>query len=159
MTAPTIDATATQAPGHPGIEPRWTSSAKHGVGTAVGPRSRVWFTFSHGILNEVYYPRVDQANIRDMGLIVTDGSAFFSEEKRHTTSEVALIGPGIPGYHLTNTCVDGRYRIRKTILTDPRRSVVLQEVQFEPLHGTLEDYRLYVLLAPHIGNQGYGNTG
>ena len=48
------------------------------------PASRVWFTLSHGILNEIYYPRVDQACTRDLGLIVTDGQDFFSEEKRHT---------------------------------------------------------------------------
>src|SRR4051812_37876714 len=72
----------TGAVGWPGLDPRWTSSAKSGVGTAYGSHSRVWFTLSHGIINEVYYPRVDQANIRDLGLIVTDGSEFFSEEKR-----------------------------------------------------------------------------
>ena len=44
------------APGHPGITARWTSSSKSGVGTAVSRQSRVWFTVSHGIINEVYYP-------------------------------------------------------------------------------------------------------
>ena len=43
-----------QAPGQPGIPPRWTSSAKSGVGTALNNASRVWFTLSHGILDEVY---------------------------------------------------------------------------------------------------------
>src|ERR1700719_4598962 len=71
------------APGWPGIEPRWTSSAKTGVGTALDLHSRVWFTLSHGILDEIYFPRVDQACTRDFGLIVTDGSSFFSEKKRH----------------------------------------------------------------------------
>src|SRR5260370_21380551 len=71
------------APGWPGIEPRWTSSAKTGVGTALNLHSRVWFTLSHGILDEIYFPRVDQACTRDFGLIVTDGRSFFSEEKRH----------------------------------------------------------------------------
>ena len=42
------------APGWPGIPPRWTSSAKTGLGTAVSRDSRVWFTLSHGILNEIY---------------------------------------------------------------------------------------------------------
>lgn len=146
-------------PGHPGIEPRWTSSAKSGVGTAIGPWSRVWFTVSHGILNEVYYPRVDQANTRDLGLIVTSGRDFFSEEKRDTTSVVELLAPGVPGYRLTNSCVRGRYRIVKTIVVDPERDVVLQDVRFEPLEGTLDDYRVYALLAPHLGNQGHANTG
>ncbi|WP_409529877.1 hypothetical protein, partial [Shinella sp.] len=45
------------APGAPGIDARWTSSAKSGVGTALTAASRTWFTISHGILNEVYHPR------------------------------------------------------------------------------------------------------
>jgi hypothetical protein len=32
------------APGWPGVPPRWTSSAKTGLGTALRPSSRVWFT-------------------------------------------------------------------------------------------------------------------
>ena len=48
------------APGQPGIPPTWTSSAKSGVGTAAGMQSRVWFTISHGILNEIYFPFVDR---------------------------------------------------------------------------------------------------
>ena len=60
--------------GAPGIPPRWTSSDKDGVGTALSALSRVWFTISHGILNEVYYPRVDQACIRDLGLVVNNFS-------------------------------------------------------------------------------------
>ncbi|HEY6872567.1 MAG TPA: hypothetical protein VI298_07580 [Geobacteraceae bacterium] len=62
------------APGWPGIPACWTSSAKSAMGTSLGTRSRVWFTLSHGILNEIYYPRIDQACVRDMGLIVTDGA-------------------------------------------------------------------------------------
>ncbi len=147
------------APGWPGISPRWTSSAKSGIGTALNPHSRVWYTFSHGILNEVYFPRVDQACTRDLGLIITDGRSYFSEEKRHCTFENAPIEPGIPAYEVTNTSQDGRYRIRKEIFSDPFRNVVLQRIRFEPLQGRLTDYRCYALLAPHIANCGFGNTG
>jgi len=147
------------APGWPGIPPRWTSSAKTGVGTALNQHSKVWFTLSHGILNEVYFPRVDQACTRDMGFIVTDGREFFSEEKRHCTFENRPSEPGVPVYELTNTDISGRYRIHKEVLTDPYRNVVLQKVRFEPLRGTLSDYRLFALLSPHLANCGYGNTG
>src|SRR5581483_4828532 len=71
-----------QAPGSPGIPARWTSAEKSGVGTALTPLSRVWFTLSHGILNEIYYPRTDRACTRDFGLLVADGQSYFSEEKR-----------------------------------------------------------------------------
>ncbi|HSB06474.1 MAG TPA: glucan 1,4-alpha-glucosidase [Thermodesulfobacteriota bacterium] len=146
------------APGWPGIPPRWTSSAKTGIGTAISPASHVWFTLSHGIFNEIYYPRVDQACTRDMGLIVTDGADFFSEEKRHTHHKVECLKQGIPAYLLTNTCKQGTYRIEKEIVSDPRRDVVLQYTRFVPLKGKLDDYHIYVLLAPHLGNRGTGNT-
>lgn len=147
------------APGWPGLPARWTSSAKSGIGTAVSRDSRVWFTLSHGILNEIYYPRVDHACTRDFGFIVTDGRSYFSEEKRDAHSETSQVAPGIPAYRIHNTSVDGRYRIEKEILTDPWRDVVLQRVRFVPLQGTLADFHLYGLLAPHLANAGAGNTG
>jgi glucoamylase len=147
------------APGWPGIEPRWTSSAKSGVGTALNQHSRVWFTLSHGILNEVYYPRVDQACTRDLGLMVTDGKNYFSEEKRNCTFQSSAIEPGVPAYELINTEIGGRYRIEKEILTDPYRNVVLQKIKFVPLAGILSDYELYALLSPHLANWGRANTG
>src|SRR5580704_9777414 len=153
------DSAARYAPGWPGIPPRWTSSAKTGVGTALNRHSKVWFTLSHGILNEVYFPRVDQACTRDMGLMVTNGVDFFSEEKRHCTFESYPIEPGVPVFELTNSCGSGRYRIHKEVLSDPYRNVVLQKIRFEPLQGELSDYRLYALISPHLSNFGSGNTG
>ena len=126
----------TFAPGWPGLPARWTSSAKSGVGTSVSRDSRVWFTLSHGILNEIYYPRVDNACIRDLGFIVTDGRTYFSEEKREACSETSQVEPGIPAYRVRNTAADGRYRIEKEILTDPWRDVVLQRIRFVPLQGS-----------------------
>jgi len=154
-----MSASPRYAPGWPGIPPRWTSSAKSGVGTALSQHSKVWFTISHGILNEVYFPRVDQACTRDLGFLVSDGKSFFSDEKRHCTFENSPFEPGIPGYRLANTEIEGRYRIYKEVFTDHYRNVVLQKIRFEPLQGKLADYRLYALLAPHLANCGYGNTG
>jgi len=147
----------TTAPGAPGIEPRWTSSDKSGVGTALSALSRVWFTTSHGILNECYYPRVDQACVRDFGLIVTDGrpGGFFAEEKRATESVITNIEDGVPAYELVNTCHEGRYSIRKRIVTDPFHDVLLQEIRFEPNQPGL---RLFGLLAPHLVNGGADNS-
>ena len=128
------------------------------MGTALSNKSRVWFTLSHGIFNEIYYPRIDQACVRDMGLIVTDGADFFSEEKRDAGHKVEWLADGVPAFRLVNTCRDGRYRIEKQIVTDPHRDTVLQQVQFIAQQGALSDYHLHVLLAPHLGNQGGGNT-
>src|SRR4030081_693705 len=86
------------APGWPGIEPRWTSSATTGVGTALSLQSRLWFTLSHGILNEIYFPRLDQACTRDFGLVVTDGRDSFPEETHHCTFPKLPIMPGVTAY-------------------------------------------------------------
>src|SRR5438105_4998773 len=40
------------------------------VGCSLGS-SRLWFTIGGGIVNEVYYPRVDLPQIRDLGFIVS----------------------------------------------------------------------------------------
>ena len=98
--------TPTVAPGAPGIPARWTSSAKSGVGTALSPACPVWFTISHGILNEVYYPRLDSACTRDMGLIVTGPGGCFSEEKRDAVHSLEPFEDGVPAYRLVNTAAD-----------------------------------------------------
>jgi glucoamylase len=84
------------APGRPGIDARWTSSAKTGVGTALDNQSRVWFPLRHGICNEIYYQCVDQACVRDMVLIVTYGTTFFSEEQRDAESTLLSLADGVP---------------------------------------------------------------
>jgi glucoamylase len=123
------------APGGPGIPARWTSSAKTGVGTAFSDKNRVWFTLSHGILNEICHPHIDQACIRDMGFIVTDGADFFSEEKRDADSDVQWLTDGVPAFQMVNSCRGGRYRIEKQVVTDPHRDTVLQKVHFVSQQG------------------------
>jgi len=150
--------TARYGPGWPGIDPRWTSSAKSGVGTAISGKSRVWFTLSHGICNEIYYPRIDQACTRDLGLIVTNGRDLFSEEKRDTESRTEWLELGVPAFRLINTHRGGLYRIEKEILADTTRDSLMQYTRFVAKSGRLADYHLHVLLAPHLGNRGQGNT-
>ena len=146
------------APGRPGAKANWASGRKNAVGRSVDSRSHVWFTIGDGILNEVYYPRADLPCTKDLGLIVTDGESFFSEERRDTDSTVRWAEAGIPAFHLTNTHQGGHYRIHKEIVTDPRGHVVFQRIRFEPLVGRLSDYRLFALAAPHLGDHGFHNT-
>ena len=147
------------APDWPGIPARWTSSAKSGVGTALNKSSRVWFTISHGILNEIYYPRLDQACTRDAEFIVTDGKNYFSEEKRNTENKLEYLAEGIPAYKLVNTCTFKRYNIVKEIFADPIRDCILQKVTFNVLQKVNNDLNLYFIISPHLGNHGAGNTG
>ena len=146
--------------GAPGIEPRWTSSAKEGLGTAYHSSCRLWFTLSHGIVNEIYYPHVDQPNTRDFQFLISDGETFCHEEKRDLDHKLEYPERDCPFYRLTNTEPNGRYRLIKYVLTDPHRSVLLVHTKLEvldkSLHGKL---KLYALLAPHIARHGAGNSG
>ena len=141
--------------GAPGIEPRWTSSAKEGVGTAYHTSCRLWFTLSHGIVNEIYYPRVDQPNTRDFQFLISDGETFCHEEKRDLNHQVEYPEQDCPFYRFTNSEPGGRYRLVKHVLADPHRSTLLVhtkvEIFDEALRGRL---RLYALLAP----QGVNNS-
>ncbi len=135
--------------GAPGIEPRWTSSAKEGVGTAYHTSCRLWFTISHGIVNEIYYPRVDQPNTRDFQFLITDGETFCHEEKRDLDHCVEYPEHDCLLYRLTNSDPGGRYRLVKHVMADPHRSVLIVHTRVEVLDKALQGkLRLYALLAP-----------
>jgi len=147
------------APGAPGIAPRWTSSAKDGIGTAYHTSSRVWFTLSHGIVNEVYYPYVDTPNTRDLQFLITDGETFCHEERRDLEHLIEYPEHGVLLYRLTNSDRNGRYRLIKEVIGEPHSPVLLMNTRLEimdpKLHGKL---RLYALLAPHLKGSGQNNS-
>jgi glucoamylase len=146
--------------GAPGIEPRWTSSAKEGVGTSYHTGCRVWFTLSHGIVNEIYYPYVDHPNTRDFQFLISDGETFCHEEKRDFDHAIEYPERDCLFYRLTNSEPRGRYRVVKHVLTDPHRSVLLVHTKLEVLDASLiGKLRLYALLAPHLAGFGAGNSG
>lgn len=145
--------------GAPGLPATWASARKQAVGTALGERSRVWFTIAEGILTEVYYPTVDCPNQRDLQLLITDGSELFHEERRDLIHEVEWLEEGIPAFRITSRDPAGRYRLVKEVCADPEADAVLERVHFEPLVDAARQYRLYLLWAPHLGNQGAENHG
>lgn len=147
-----------QAFGAPGSQPRWTSSAKDAVGTAYSASSRAWFTVSHGILNEVYYPTIDRPQIRDMELLITDGETFFHEEKRDLDHEFDYIDPDALGARITSRDHDRRYTIYKEIINDPHYPVVLMHVRIEGADELVNRLKVYALMSPHVDGGGAGNS-
>lgn len=144
--------------GAPGLEPRWTSSAKDAVGTAYSASSRAWYTVSHGILNEVYYPTIDRAQIRDMQLLITDGETFFHEERRDLDHEFEYVDSDALAVKVCNRDRNGRYTISKIIINDPHYPVVLTHISIEGEQDLMERLKIYVLLSPHIEGGGMGNN-
>jgi glucoamylase len=113
------------APGAPGIHPTWTSSDKDLVGCSLGA-SRLWFTTGFGIVNEVYSPRIDLPQIRDLGFIVADGQGFWVEVKRLESYRILLPQAGVPALEIIHT--HPRFELRLRIAPDPQREVLLIEV-------------------------------
>lgn len=111
----------------------------------------MWFTIGYGILNEVFYPRVDTPQIRDLGFIIADGHGFWSEVKRAQCYSINSPAPGIPAYTIEHS--HERYRLQLRICSDPVRDVLLIDTDLKG-DGLL----LYVLLAPHLGDEGRDNN-
>ncbi len=147
-----------EAFGAPGLEPRWTSSVKDAIGTAYAASSRVWFTCSHGILNEIYHPTIDRPQVRDMEFLITDGETFAHEEKRDLLTTFEYIHPEALGVRYVNRDPEGRYQLTREIISDPHHSVVLQWVRLEGHPDLLSRLKVYALLAPHLDGGGAGNT-
>jgi len=147
-----------EAPGAPGGPPRWAHGMKTAAGTSRSDTSLVWFTIGRGVLNEVFYPRIDSPCIRDACFIVTAKDGFFSDERAQTDYTVSWLEDGIPAFGAMTACKRGRYRFEKTIVTDDRLNTVLQQSRFVPLSGEISDYRVFVYVNPHIYGKGLGNT-
>lgn len=139
-----------QAPGAPGILPTWCSSAKEIVGCSLGP-SRIWFTIGGGILNEVYYPRVDIPQIRDLGFLVADGRGFWVEVKRLEQRTLSVAADGTPAVTIVHR--HPRFELTLRIVPCVQRDALLLSVR---LAGDA-DLKPYALLAPHLGGSGHDN--
>ncbi len=145
--------------GAPGMAPRWTSSEKDAVCTAYSASSRVWFTLSHGILNEIYYPTIDRPQVRDLGFLISDGETFFHEEKRDLHHTFEYIDPDALGVRIVGRDPAGRYTLTKEIIADPHQSTVLVHVRIDGDEDLLQRLQVYALLAPHLEVGGAGNSG
>ncbi len=139
------------APGAPGATARWTSAAKQGIGTSVTLESKVWFSLGEGVLTELYYPALDQADVRLLELVVVDPQGAV-EMERDAAHALASADPRAPIMEQINTARSGRYRIRRVTITDPARPVVLVKVSFEPL--TPGPYRVFAYFDPALRNSG-----
>ena len=146
------------APGAPGLEPRWTSSKKDAVSTAYAASSRIWFTVSHGTLNEIYYPTIDRPQTRDMELMFADGETFFHEEKRDFEYDFHYIDDNALAVRVVANDLNGRYTVTKEFISDPHHPVVLMNVKLEGDEDVLSRLKCYALLAPHLDGGGAGNS-
>jgi glucoamylase len=123
----------------------WTSARKDMVGTALSA-SRLWFSLAQGIVSEVYYPRLDIPQLKDLGFIVADDRGFWQELRKLPGYTVEFVAPGIPTITIRHR--HARFGLQLRICPDPKRDVLLLDIE---LSGD-DTLRPYVLAAPRLGD-------
>jgi glucoamylase len=140
------------APAGGDVNAVWAPAAKDAVGTALGT-SRLWFTVAQGIVTEVYYPRPDIPQLKDLGFIVADGEQFWVEVRRLGEYSVQWLDEAIPAITVTHR--HPRFTLALKICADPERDVLLVDFALAGDAGL----QLYVLAAPRIGEDTLNNVG
>ncbi|WP_028061992.1 glycoside hydrolase family 15 protein [Solirubrobacter soli] len=133
-----------RAPGAPGGKATWAPADKQGFGTSATKASRVWFTLRKAGLTEVYYPDLSHPSARSLDFMV-DG---------RTVSTGAVTEDTLT---YTQTSSTSKWRLTRTYVSDPQRSVVLIKVRFESLDG--KDHDVEVSYDPQLYNDGSDDVG
>ncbi len=120
------------------------------VGTSLGS-SRLWFTVAEGILSEVYYPRIDIPQIKDLGFIIADGEGFWIELRKATNYRVTLPASGIPAVEIVHT--HPRFTFTLKICPSQRRDVLMLRFKLE---GDAS-LRPYALVQARLGGDAANN--
>src|SRR6201985_3084905 len=123
--------------------PSWTSGGKDLVMTGLGS-SRVWATTGQGIFTEIYWPAVDQPQVKDLGFLI-GGTGWWQEGKRASHYTLSTPEPGLLLPTIVHAGRNQAYQLTLRPVVDPDHDALLIEYE---LAG--EGVRLYPLLAPHL---------
>ncbi len=134
----------------PQRHPVWSTAQKDCVGTALGT-SRLWFTVGKGILTEVFYPRIDIPQIRDLGFIIADDKGFWQTLKTLPEYTIELADADIPLPTLRHR--HERFSFTLHVCVDPQRDVLLLDFSLEGDDGL----RPYLGCAARLGGDAERN--
>jgi glucoamylase len=152
------------APKRPQQPQSWSRADKDGLGTARSLSSPVWYTVANGIVTEVYFPDVDSPQVRDLQLIITDGSTFFHDAQRDFTHLCERIETPPPNpvptqaLRLTNTAIGQPYSVVQEVIAEVQAPCLLVRTTLKGNQAVLNKLRVYVLLAPRMAGYGEGNN-
>jgi glucoamylase len=139
-----------KAPQAPHPHPTWANAAKDMVGTGLGS-SRLWFTVADGIVTEIYYPRIDIPQIKDLGFIIADDQGFWVELRRNEDYELTQSRAGVPAVEVVHR--HAKFTFTLQICPSQRRDVLLLSYR---LTGDA-NLRPYALIAPRLGEDASAN--
>lgn len=172
-SATTISAANSSAPGAPGIAAHWSYAGKSGIGTSyeqytqgqykdtgsTGKISKVWFSLAQGILTEIMFGLIHEAQIQEVEFYIK-GDNFLHQEKIDTISHIDYLDKDAKGrplslaYKIINRDKENRYEIEKHFFTDPDTNSLMMKVIFRALSDNVTPY-LYI--NPNMANTGPGD--
>jgi glucoamylase len=138
-----------KAPSGP-CTPTWAPARKDIVGASLGS-SRLWFTLAQGIVTEVYYPRIDIPQIKDLGFIVADDQGFWVELRRLGGYTITLPAPGVPAATVVHR--HPRFTFTLEVCPSERRDTLLLRYRLE---GDA-NLKPYALLSARLGDDADSN--
>ena len=141
----TMKVFALNAPGWPGMTPTWSSAKKIQTGTSysknqLDTQSLVWFSLAKGVLTETYFPTIDEAQIKDAQILVSDGESFLIDEKKEMEHEVEVLHPSL--VKMVNKDKLGRFKVEHTFFTVNSESILVDEVKVFAYRDGLSFYHL-----------------
>jgi glucan 1,4-alpha-glucosidase len=153
-------ATPAGAPGWPGALSYFDLARKDCLGTARNTTSKVWYTIANGVLSDVYYPTIDNTNVKSLQFIVTDGSTFTDLQERDMSSTATVLGLSGMACRVTSTAKSGAYQLVTDYVTDPARNTVLISTKLATVRaGKYQVYVRFDATANGNGGGGVGNGG
>lgn len=141
-----------RAPQAESYQPTWAPGSKDMVGTSLGS-SRLWFTLAQGIVTEVYYPRIDIPQVKDLGFIVADDAGFWVELRKLGRYTLEVANDSSPAVIVTHQ--HERFSFRMRVCPHQDRDTLLMDYEL----GGDPELRAYALLAPRANGQGMDNVG
>ncbi|EGQ61074.1 glycosyl hydrolase, family 15, partial [Acidithiobacillus sp. GGI-221] len=120
------------------------------MGTALGS-GKIWFTTGRGIVTEVFYPRIDIPQIRDLGFIVADDQGFWQELKALPEPRLEMEDPLVPLPIIHHH--HDRFDFTLKICADPERDVLLLDFHLEGDAAL----RPYLLCSARLGEDAENN--
>ena len=140
-----------KAPSITSAHPTWASARKDMVGHQPGIVDDCGSRSPKGIVTEVYYPRIDIPQIKDLGFIVADDQGFWVELRRLGNYQVSLPKPGVPAVEIVHH--HPRFTFTLRICPSQRCDVLLLHFRLEGDEGL----RTYALLSARLGDDAENN--
>ncbi|HEY1016761.1 MAG TPA: glycoside hydrolase family 15 protein, partial [Herpetosiphonaceae bacterium] len=143
----------------------WSPGRQTGVGTAFtygqhpdANTSPVWFGLTDGAITLGAYPRVDQANLKELRPLLLTPEGKLIDLTLAVSQTVRRPEPRLPFWSLQAADPAGRWAVTTEVVADPQRPSIVAQWRLDAPAGDFTSYRLFLYLVPALGSSGEGDA-